>query len=129
MTEQELMLFHVLEVKRGNCFEEIHDYTKQIAECMDRNDTVAVRMLLKMRVEPILKLAGVKEETDTKVASLSPEDATYLRKLRQAKNISHEYEKSFYLKTAAVEKTRVKMIELDKRINQRVVGKSSVYNK
>ncbi len=55
--EQKILMDALVQAKRlGNLLNELLDLTRQLAEAMDRNDQVAVQMLISMRAEPLQKL-------------------------------------------------------------------------
>ena len=47
--------------RMGNLLNEVLDLSRQIAQALDRNDQVAVEMLIAMRQEPITKLEEAKQ--------------------------------------------------------------------
>ncbi|MEI3361551.1 MAG: hypothetical protein V8R75_02680 [Oscillospiraceae bacterium] len=53
MQQNDLMDLLMLEKKIYNSLNEVQDLTRQLAEALDRQDQVSVRMLLTMRQEPI----------------------------------------------------------------------------
>lgn len=59
MEQRDLMEAHVQLKRMNHLLNEVMDITKQLAEAMDRDDPVSIRMLIGMREEPIerLKLA------------------------------------------------------------------------
>ena len=59
--EQEHWMKALVQSKRmGNLLNEVLDLSRQIAQALDRNDQVAVEMLIAMRQEPITKLEEAK---------------------------------------------------------------------
>lgn len=132
MSEKELLEFHALLVKKYNCLNEVYDLTCQLGECFDRNDSVAVRMVMRMRRDPILKLGELKEIWDEKFGTLSQEGVEYLTDLAdlaKGQKFTLEAEKAYYKKAISTKKLNEKVIELDKRLNQRITGDKSVYHK
>ena len=60
--EQEHWMKALVQSKRmGNLLNEVLDLSRQIAQALDRNDQVAVEMLIAMRQEPITKLEEAKQ--------------------------------------------------------------------
>ena len=53
MQQNDLMDLLMLEKKIYNSLNEVQDLTRQLAEALDRQDQVSVRMLLTLRQEPI----------------------------------------------------------------------------
>ena len=60
MTKGDWLDLTVLERKKYNQLSEVMDLSQQMAEALDRNDQVSVRMLLFMRQDPILQLEELK---------------------------------------------------------------------
>ena len=56
MTAGVWMDLTVLERKKYNSLSEVLDLTRQLGESLDRNDQVAVRMIIAMRQDPLLRL-------------------------------------------------------------------------
>ena len=56
MTGAEWMDLTVLERRKYNDLTEALDLTRQLGESMDRSDQVAVRMIIAMRQDPLLRL-------------------------------------------------------------------------
>ena len=57
MEQQQLMDALVQAKRLGNLLHETMDLTRQLADAIDRNDDVSVRMLMAMRQEPIDRAA------------------------------------------------------------------------
>ena len=70
MSGNELMDLAVLERKKYNYLNEVLDLTEQIGQAADRNDQVAMRMLVAMRQDPILSLAEVDDTAKTRLEGL-----------------------------------------------------------
>ena len=56
METSALMDAHVQAKRIYNLLNEVMDLSRQMAEAMDRDDQVAIRMLVSMREEPVRKL-------------------------------------------------------------------------
>jgi hypothetical protein len=114
----------------GASLQEVWELSEQIGEALDRNDQVTVRMLLNMRAEPVEKakmddqelrrfLASVENERDRRElqSMLNQNSSSGIPKQGLARQASH----NAYLLH--------RIMELDQRLNQRVAGAKSVYQK
>ena len=74
MTRDDWLELTVLERKKYNYLTEMQDLTRQLAECLDRNDQVSARMLVAMRQDPIRQLAEVDSSEKARLNALTEED-------------------------------------------------------
>ena len=74
MTAGEWMDLTVLERKKYNDLTEALDLTRQLGESMDRSDQVAVRMIIAMRQDPLLRLEETEKTLKDRRRTLSEED-------------------------------------------------------
>lgn len=129
MTEKELLDIHVLERKKYNLLSEVLDYSQQLGQCMDRNDEVSFRMILSEREGPILKLEEIKHQIKEKVTALSTEDAEIVRRCLSGKGFEDPKQEALMKQALSTKALLAKVLEFDKRINQRVGGEQSMYHK
>lgn len=73
MEQQRLMDVLVQAKRLGNALHEVMDVTRQLAEAIDRNDDVSIRMVMAMRQEPIAAAAQADDRLHT-LAAEAPED-------------------------------------------------------
>mgnify|MGYP001116919349 FL=1 len=77
--EQDRLAKALVQSKRmGNLLNEVLDLSQQRAEALDRDDQVAVEMLIAMRQEPVGKLEEVKRALEEQAGGLEPEEALRL---------------------------------------------------
>ncbi len=129
--EEKYLLDALAQVKRtGNLLNETLDFSRQIAEAIDRNDQVAVEMLVAMRQEPIDKLEATELALQQQIETAStPEDAAKLNGLiRGAGDPPQSPMEQMLADQSAANRRRLQQIlELDKRLNQRMAREKSVY--
>ena len=129
--EEKHLLDALAQVKRmGGLLNETLDFSRQMAEAIDRNDQVAVEMLVNMRQEPIDKLEAAEEALQGQAEAMpTPEDAARLNGLlRGAGEPPLTPVEQMLTDQAAANRRRLQQIlELDKRLNQRMAREKSVY--
>jgi uncharacterized membrane protein YvbJ len=113
----------------GNALQEVWDLSQQITEALDRNDQITVQLLLHMRAESI-ETAKKDDQTLRKFLS-TIEDEKDRKKLRSLLNQGAEAagpSEQVLARQAASNVSRIqKILEIDKRLNQRVARAKSVY--
>ena len=81
MEASTLMDAHVQVKRIYNLLNEIMDVSRQMAEAMDRDDQVAIQMLVSMREDPVRKLRVVRQALEEQRDALDPEPARRLSQL------------------------------------------------
>ena len=81
MTEAALLDAHVQAKRMYSALAETMDATQQLAEAVDRNDQVAISMLVTMREEPVQKLRKARQALDQQGAALEEGDRIRLAAL------------------------------------------------
>ncbi len=127
MTEKEILDIHILERKKFNLLSEVLDLSKQIGESIDRNDQVSLRMLLGMRQDPISQLEEIKANFGGILANLPSEESQHLRDILGGRASDNPAEEGLKKQAIATGQLLAQVIDLDKRINQRIAGDQSVY--
>lgn len=130
MSGNELMDLAVLERKKYNYLNEVLDLTEQIGQAADRNDQVAMRMLVAMRQDPILSLAEVDDTAKTRLEGLDREERERLEELRSgADQARNDAERTFLEQSGRTRRLLERVVELDRRISLRLAGENSFYKK
>lgn len=128
MKQEDLLEAHVQVKRMSNLLVEVEDLSRQMAEAVDRNDQVTVRMLLSMRQTPIDNLKIAEQTLRQKIASFEvPEDAQRLAALLNGSAPQEDAEASLAAQVAANARLYNKVIALDKAINRKIAGEKSVY--
>lgn len=130
MSGNELMDLAVLERKKYNYLNEVLDLTEQIGQAADRNDQVAMRMLVAMRQDPILSLAEVDDTAKTRLEGLDREERERLEELRSgADQARNDAERTFLEQSGRTRRLLERVVELDRRISIRLAGENSFYKR
>ena len=119
----------VLERKKYNYLNETLDLTQQIGSALDHNDQISLKMLLAMRQEPIMYLEELKQTIQARRQDLPPEDQDRVQALLSGASPRTQEESTFVQQAATVVRLLQRVIELDRAVNLRLTGSSSVYNK
>jgi hypothetical protein len=114
----------------GNALQEVWDLSQQIAEALDRNDQITVQLLLHMRAQSIETAKSDDQALRKFLSSIEDKgDRQELRSLlnRGADANAGAAEQSL-AKLASNNVSQIqKILEIDKRLNQRVTREKSVY--
>ena len=119
----------VLERKKYNYLNETLDLTQQIGSALDHNDQISLKMLLAMRQEPIMYLEELKQTIQARRQDLPPEDQERMQALLSGASPRTQEENTFVQQAATVIRLLQRVMELDRAVNLRLTGSSSVYNK
>ena len=128
MTRDDWLELTVLEKKKYNHLVEIQDVTRQLAEGLDRNDQVSVRMLVAMRHDPIRLLAEVDEARKLRMATMPEEDQARIRAMTKGAEARDDGERVFQEQANKTRRLLEQVVDLDQRVSVRMAGGSSFYN-
>ncbi len=128
MTRDDWLELTVLEKKKYNHLVEVQDVTRQLAEGLDRNDQVSVRMLVAMRHDPIRLLAEVDEAGKLRVATLPEEDQERVRAMTKGAEPGNEGERVFQEQASKTRRLLEQVVSLDQRVSLRMAGDNSFYH-
>lgn len=129
MTRGDWMDLAVLERKKYNCLSEVMDLSGQLGDALDRGDEVSVRMLLAMREEPLVQLRELKLAMEEKLKGLSPEERARVSGLGRGAEPQGEDEAAYWTQAGSARRLLERTVELDERLNRRLAGKDSVYER
>lgn len=129
MTRDDWLELTVLERKKYNLLVEIQDATRQLAETLDRNDEVAVRMVVTMRQDPIRHLAEVDDGEKVRRAALPKEDDRRVKALLEGEKPQDDGESAFMDQVGKTRRLLEQVMDLDRRISIRMAGNHSFYKK
>lgn len=118
-------LVHIKKVH--NQIAELFSLTEQLAEAIDRDDQVTMRMLISMRDEPLYKIQELEAIFNDRLGEWPHEDATAARKILQGGMPEGQQEQELADALALNRRMLVKLVELDRRISQKLGGEKSFY--
>ena len=129
MTKSDWMDLTVLERKKYNSLSEVLDLTRQLGESLDRNDQVAVRMLIAMRQDPLLHLEEAERTAKDRRRSLTEEEQRRIRSLLKGAEPQSSEERTFLDQAGKTRRLLERVVELDRRVSLRMAGGQSFYKK
>lgn len=106
---------------------EVLDLSSQLAQALDREDQVTIRMLISMRREPIDKLKQARSVLLEMKQMLPPEDAQRLAELLNGADAQEKEETELANQVRANQRLLEQVLELDKRLNQKLARENSIY--
>lgn len=129
MKQEQLEDILVLTKRIGNLFHEVMDISAQLAEAIDRQDEVSMRMIIAMRSEPIDKLAVADRALREHLDALG-EDAERIRAILNGdeSRTGNAMEKLLAEQAAMNIRTHRRIMELDKILNRKIAREKSIYS-
>ena len=127
--EQEHWMKALVQSKRmGNLLNEVLDLSRQIAQALDRNDQVAVEMLIAMRQEPITKLEEAKQALQEQGEDLkNAEEALRLALLVNGGEPERSEEFPLAEQVAANGRRLKQGLGLEQGLNRRITRDKTIY--
>ena len=104
------------------------DLTRQLADAVDRDDRVAIQMLVSMRQEPTDKLAGAHQALAQQKQSLSAADADRLDALLRGAEAETEAESPLAKQAGVNQRILKQLVDLDRVVNRKLTREKSIYN-
>ena len=126
---KDLLDLAVLERKKYNELNEVMDLTRQLGEALDRGDKVSVQILVAMRQDPILRLEEINRTAKERRKGLPQEEAERVGALLNGSEPRGQEEKTFLEQSKQFRSLLERVVELDRRVNLRMTGEDSFYNK
>lgn len=128
MEASTLMDAHVQAKRIYNLLNEVMDVSRQMAEAVDRNDQVAIQMLVSMREEPVRKLRQARQALVEQRDSLEPEKAQRLSQLLNGAEAETEAEQPLAAQVGTNRRLLSQVLELDQILNRKLTREESIYN-
>lgn len=128
--EESLAELLALERRIFRKFNETMEITRELAEAVDREDQVSVKMLLSNRQVPLLELQELNAAVELKRCDLSGEDeAAFDRLITEHGAPETPAEKEVAEQMASNRRILEQLAELDRRVNEKLCREKSVYRK
>lgn len=128
MEQARLLDTHIQLRRVYNLLGEVMDLSRQLAEALDRNDSISAQMLLAMRGEPIKQLDDTRETIRRQIDAVPAEEREHFRALLNGKAAAAPEEQSFAEQVAANARLLKQVQELDKALSAKIARGNSVYN-
>ena len=117
MEASALLDAHVQLKRIYTALSEALDLTRQLADAVDRDDRVAIQLLVSMRQEPTDKLAGAQQALEQQKKSLPPEDGRRLDGLLRGAEAASEEEAPL----------AGQLVDMDRVVNRKLAREKTVY--
>lgn len=108
---------------------EVADVTRQVAEAVERGDSVAAQMLLNEREKPVRELSELEEGIRAYVLECPEADAIRLNELLHGGEPETEEEKPFADQVAQFRRLLSSVRSMDEQLSVRLGGNRSFYKK
>lgn len=122
-----LMDAHVQAKRIYNLLGEVMDISRQLAEAVDRDDQIAVQMLVAMREEPVEKLQLCQRALKEQGETLPPEKAERLSRLLNGAEAENEAEEPLAAQVGSNRRLLEQVLELDRVLNRKLTREKSIY--
>nr|WP_326126244.1 hypothetical protein [uncultured Oscillibacter sp.] len=127
MEASTLLDAHVQVKRIYNLLNEVMDVSRQMAEAMDRDDQVAIQMLVSMREEPVRRLRQARQALKEQRDALEPETARRLSQLLNGEAAETEAEAPLAAQVGINRRLLEQVLELDRVLNRKVTREESIY--
>ena len=127
MEASTLLDAHVQAKRIYNLLNEVMDVSRQMAEAMDRDDQVAIQMLVSMREEPVHRLRQARRALKEQRDALEPEEALRLTQLLNGEEAKTEAEEPLAAQIGANRRLLEQVLELDRVLNRKLTREKSIY--
>ena len=118
---------HVQAKRIYSLLNEVMDISRQMAEAVDRDDQVAIQMLVSMREEPVHKLRQARRALKEQRDALEPESALRLSQLLNGEGAETEAEAPLAAQIGANRRLLEQLLELDRVLNRKLTREKSIY--
>lgn len=108
---------------------EVADVTRQVAEAVDRGDSVSAQLLLGEREAPVRELSELDEGIREYLQGCPERDAIRLNELLHGAEPESEEEKPFAEQVAQFRRLLASVRAMDEQVSVRLGGKQSFYKK
>ena len=118
---------HVQLKRAYTALNEALDLTRQLADAADRDDRVAVQMLVSMRQEPTDKLAQAQQALEQQRQSLPAGDAARLSAILKGAEAETADEGPLTAQVGVNQRVLKQLVELDRVVSRKLAREKSIY--
>ena len=118
---------HVQLKKSYNALNEALDLTRQLADAVDRDDQVTIRMLISMRQEPTDKLAQAQQALEQQREALPEGDRERLSALLKGAAAEAAEEGPLSNQVGLNQRVLKQLVDLDRVVNRKLAREKSIY--
>lgn len=127
MEASALLNAHVQLKRIYTALSEALDLTRQLADAVDRDDRIAVQMLVSMRQEPTDRLAGAYQALEQQRQSLPAEEGSRLAALLKGAEAESEEESPLAVQVGVNRRSLQQLVDLDRVVNRKLAREKSIY--
>lgn len=127
MDASTLMDAHVQAKRIYSLLNEVMDISRQMAEAVDRDDQVAIQLLVTMREEPVRKLRQARRTLEEQRDTLDAETGRHLAGLLNGEEPKTREEAPLAAQIGANRRLLAQVMELDQVLNRKVTREESFY--
>lgn len=127
MEASALLDAHVQLKRIYTALSEALDLTRQLADAVDRDDRIAVQMLVSMRQEPTDKLAAAHQALEQQRQSLPEEEGRRLAALLKGAEAESEAESPLVSQVGVNQRSLRQLVELDQAVSRKLAREKSIY--
>ena len=127
MEASALLDAHVQLKRSYTALNEALDLTRQLAEAVDRDDQVTIRMLISMRQEPTDKLAQAQQALAQQRADLPEADRERLSALLKGAPAEAPEETPLANQIGLNQRVLKQLVDLDRVVNRKLARDKSIY--
>lgn len=132
LSDQDFTSATAIQRKMYTSLNEVADLTDELSQAVSRQDQVAVRMFLSMRLEEIQRLTSYQAMLHRQCAQLSSEDAALLTQLNSGRFQGDAPSPSAQVLLQQAQRNRTvleRVRRADQAVSSRLGGSHSFYNK
>ena len=118
---------HVQLKRIYSALNEALDLTRQLADAVDRDDQVSIRMLISMRQEPTDKLAAANQALAQQRQALPEADSQRLAALLNGAEAEESAEAPLAAQVGVNQRTLKQLVDLDRVVNRKLAREKSIY--
>lgn len=127
MEASALLDAHVQLKRLYTSMNEAMDITRQLAEAVDRDDQVAIHMLVAMRQEPVDKMSQAKRTLELQRDALPEGDRVRLEALLKGGPPEDAGEEAFVKQVGMNDRLLKQLADLDRVLNRKLTRDKSIY--
>lgn len=127
MDESTLLDAQVQTKRIYSLLNEVMELSRQMAEAVDRDDQVAIQMLVSMREEPVRKLRQARQALEEQRDALEPETARRLSRLLNGEAAETEAEAPLAAQVGTNRRLLEQLLDLDRVLNRKLTREESIY--
>jgi hypothetical protein len=129
MTEEALSVLLELEKRCYHKLVEATDLTRDLSEAVDRNDQVSLGLFLSLRQKALLEMQEIRSLMQLKRLELDPSEVEAFDRLLAGETAESPLEQPLVEQIAANRRLLGQLEAMDRRVNEKLCGEHSFYQR